>query len=187
MNFRTACCFVTAIAALAVMPAEAKMVTTAGTAVAIALPLTAGAITIYKRDWTGTAQLAATTVLTVGTAYAIKHLVKECRPFATPCSHGGNNWDSFPSDTSALAFAPAEFLRERYGWQYGLPAYAAAGFVGWSRVDAEKHHWYDVAASVGISLLYNEIITTRYTPHRRFYTDVQATSNGVYASLDYRF
>lgn len=160
---------------------------TAGTAVAIALPLTAGALTIYKRDWNGTAELIATTVLTVGTVYGLKHIVKECRPFATPCAHGGPNWDSFPSDTSALAFAPAEFLRERYGWSYGIPAYAAAGFVGWSRVDAKKHHWYDVAASFGVSLLYNEFITSRYRPQRQLYTDLQADSKGVFASLNYQF
>ena len=56
---------------------------------------------------------------------------------------GGPNWDSFPSDTSALAFAPAQFLWQRYGWEYGLPAYAAATFVGWSRVlsPGERHAW----------------------------------------------
>lgn len=180
-------CVALSLAVLAV-PAEAgKSMETAGTAVAIALPLTAGALTIYKRDWNGTAELIATTALTVGTVYGLKHIVKECRPFATPCAHGSPNWNSFPSDTSALAFAPAEFLRERYGWQYGIPAYAAAGFVGWSRVDAEKHHWFDVAASFGISLLYNEFITTRYQPRRSLTTSLDADSKGIYASLDYKF
>jgi membrane-associated phospholipid phosphatase len=155
------------------------------------MPLAAGALTLYKRDWTGAAQLTVSTVLTVGTVYGLKHLIKECRPFAEAapggCQKGGPNWDSMPSDTTALAVAPAEFLRERYGWQYGLPAYAAAGFVAWSRVDAKKHHWYDTLASAGISLLYNEIITTRYRPVRGFYSDLQAEPNAVYASMNYRF
>jgi len=186
MKLRLTACAAFAIA-LGCVPAQAFNSETAGTAVAIALPLAAGGITLYKGDWTGTAQVVVSTVLTVGTVYGLKHIIKECRPFATPCTPGGPNWDSFPSDTSALAFAPAEFLRERYGWQYGLPAYAAATFVGWSRVDAQKHHWYDVATSFGISLLYNEIITTRYHPKRGFYTDLDADSRGVYASLNYRW
>jgi membrane-associated phospholipid phosphatase len=175
--------------ALAVLTtaAAAKTTETLGTGIAIALPIAAGGITLLKHDYNGTAQLAVTTLLTVGTAYGLKHLVRECRPFANPCSRGGSNWDSFPSDTSALAFAPAEFLRERYGWSWGLPAYAAAGFVGWSRVDADKHHWYDVAASFGISLLYNELITSRYHKPYGIYSELEAEPNAVYASLNYRF
>lgn len=186
MKLYLTACFAITIAASAI-PAQAFSSETAGTAVAVALPVVAGGITAWKQDWTGSAQLVVSTVLTVGTVYGLKHIVKECRPFATPCTHGGPNWDSMPSDTSALAFAPAEFLRERYGWQYGLPAYAAATFVGWSRVDAQKHHWYDVAASFGVSLLYNEFITTRYRPRKGFYSDLDANSKGVYASLNYRW
>ena len=126
-------------AAQAGTPAKDSKIETAGTYVAIALPVVAGGIAVWKDDWTGVKQLTAVTVLTVGTAYALKHLVRECRPFAHPCSHNSNDWDSFPSDTAALAFAPAGFLWNRYGWQYGLPAYAAAEFAGYSRVYAKKH------------------------------------------------
>ena len=160
---------------------------TAGTGVAIALPLVAGGLTVWKDDWQGSAQLAVSTILTVGTVYGLKHVVRECRPFAEPCSHNSSNWDSFPSDTSALAFAPAQFLWQRYGWRYGIPAYAAAAFVGYSRVDAKKHHWWDVATSAAISLGYNELFTTRYRPRNSFYTDLQASPDGVFASLNYRW
>ena len=173
-----------------VLPAQAAItskIETAGTGVALALPLAAGALTIWKDDFRGTAQLAASTVLTVGTVYLVKHFVKECRPFAEPCAHDSKNWDSFPSDTSALAFAPAQFLWQRYGWEYGVPAYAAAAFVGYSRVHANKHHWWDVATSAAISLGYNELVTTRYRPNRSLYTDLQASPGGVYASLNYRW
>lgn len=186
MTLRLAGCLAVA-AIICAAPVEAKTTETAGTAVAIALPVVAGGLTLYKRDWNGTAELIASTVLTVGTVYGLKHLVRECRPFAKPCVKGGPNWDSFPSDTSALAFAPAQFLWQRYGWEYGLPAYGAATFVGWSRVDAKKHHWYDVATSFGVSLLYNEIITTRFQPKTGFYTDLDAQPDGVYASVNYRW
>lgn len=186
MKGHSALCAAFACAAFA-LPSQAKMTETLGTGTAIALPLVAGGITLLKHDRVGTAQLVVTTALTVGTAYGLKQLVKECRPFAEPCTKGGGNWNSFPSDTSALAFAPAQFLWQRYGWEYGLPAYAAAGFVGWSRVDAKKHHWYDVATSAGISFIYNELITTRFKPRTGLYTDLQAQPNSVYATLNYRW
>lgn len=186
MMSRPAFCAAVALSFLTAS-ADAKMTETAGTGIAIAMPLVAGGITLLKHDRKGAGQLFVTTALTLATSYGLKQLIRECRPFATPCAKGSSNWDSFPSDTTALAAAPAEFLRERYGWQYGLPAYAATAFVGWSRVDAQKHHWYDVAASAGISLLANELITTRYTQKYGMTTNVQAQPNGVYAALNYRF
>lgn len=176
------------IVCFAFSSAEAgSTIETSGTAVAVALPLVAGGITIYKHDWNGSAQLLVTTVLTVGTVYGLKHLVRECRPFAKPCTPGGPNWDSFPSDTSALASAPAGFLWERYGWHYGLPAFVASQFVSYSRVDAKKHHWWDTLTSTGISLAYNGILTTRYHNNRGFYSSLDGDGDGVHASIGYRW
>ncbi len=103
-----------------------KTVETAGTAVAIALPLLAAGLTVEKHDWKGTAQLGVETLLTVGTAYALKQFVRERRP-------DGSDYQSFPSDTTAVAASGAAFLWGRYGWQYGLPAFAATEFVAYSR------------------------------------------------------
>src|ERR1700742_5048597 len=138
-------------------PALADGVESSGPAVAIALPLVAGGISLYKDDRTGLAQLTVDTLATVGTAYALKHIVREKRP-------DKSDYQSFPSDTSALAFAPAQYLWDRYGWEYGLPAYAAAAFTGYSRIEAKQHHWYDVAASAGIAFGFSKIFTTRYKP-----------------------
>src|ERR1700761_45568 len=160
-------------------PAFAGSSESLGTDVAIALPVIAGGITLYKDDWMGAAQLTVDTVATVGLAYGLKHVIKEQRP-------DKSDFQSMPSDTAALAFAPAQFLWDRYGWEYGLPAYGAATFVAWSRVDAQKHHWYDVAASAGIAFGMSQIFTTRYRPKGLTY-GVAPTNGGLYASLDYRF
>jgi membrane-associated phospholipid phosphatase len=160
-------------------PALAGSSESLGTDVAIALPVIAGGVTLYKNDWMGAAQLTVDTVATVGLAYGLKHVIKEQRP-------DKSDFQSMPSDTAALAFAPAQFLWDRYGWEYGLPAYGAATFVAWSRVDAQKHHWYDVAASAGISFGMSQIFTTRYRPKGLTY-GVAPTNGGLYASLDYRF
>ena len=172
------------LAAIILLLAAAQGATAAsseslGTDVAIALPVIAGGITLAREDWKGAAQLTADTVATVGVAYALKHIIREQRP-------DKSDFKSMPSDTSALGFAPAQFLWDRYGWQYGVPAYAAATFVAWSRVDAQKHHWYDVTASAALAFGVSKIFTTRYQPRGLSY-DVTPTDGGVYASLDYRF
>jgi hypothetical protein len=131
-----------------------------------------------KDDWRGTEQLFFDTGLTVGTALLLKQVVREQRP-----DH--SDFKSFPSDTSALAFAPAQFLWDRYGWEYGVPAYAAAAFVGYSRVDAKRHHWWDVAASAAISFGYSKLITTEFRPTKSLYTDLEASPGGIYASVHY--
>jgi membrane-associated phospholipid phosphatase len=150
-----------------------------GTDVAIALPLIAGGITLAKEDWKGSAQLTVDTVATVGIAYGLKHVIREQRP-------DKSDFQSMPSDTSALAFAPAQFLWDRYGWQYGVPAYAAATFVAWSRVDAQKHHWYDVTASAALAFGVSKIFTTTYHPAGMRY-GVTPTEGGAYAALSYDF
>jgi len=160
--------------------AHADGMESAGQGIAIALPLLAGGLTVYKRDWTGTAELAVDGVATVGTAYILKSLIKEQRP-------DKSDFKSFPSDTAALAFAPAQFLWDRYGWEYGVPAYLAAGFVGYSRVDAKKHHWWDVATSAGIAFAFGKLIDTEYRPSSKFDYHVAASTDSVYAELNYRF
>src|SRR6185312_1694004 len=99
--------FLSAALLAASLPAEASTTESAGTDLAIALPLLAGGLAVSKHDWTGVAQLSVDTVATVGTVYGLKHLIREPRP-----DHSGV--DSFPSDTAALAFAPAQFLWDRY-------------------------------------------------------------------------
>jgi membrane-associated phospholipid phosphatase len=159
---------------------SASTVVTAGNGVAIALPLIAGGISLYKNDNTGLAEMGLDTFLTVGTAFGLSHIVREERP-----DHSDDR--SFPSDTEALAFAPAAFLWDRYGWKYGVPAYAAAAFVGYARVDGQKHHWWDVVASAGIGWTYSEIFTTRFHPDDRLSAVAYPTSGGAMVAVRYRW
>lgn len=152
----------------------------AGQIVAIALPVAAGSVSLFKGDWHGLVQLAAVTGLTVGTAYGLKQVIHERRP-------DGTDWHSMPSEQSALAFSSAAFMWDRYGWEYGLPAYAAAGFVGYARIDSKRHHWYDVAASASIAWIYSRLITREYHPPVNFQTSAYASPDGGYISVSYDF
>jgi membrane-associated phospholipid phosphatase len=155
-----------------------KNIETLGTGVAIAMPIIAGSISLYKDDWTGAAQLTAETIMTVGTAYALKQIVRERRP-------DGSDYQSFPSETTALSASGSSYLWGRYGWQYGLPAFFATQFVSYSRVQAKQHHWYDTLASSAISAGYGYVLTTPFKKRYNVTTDLTASPGGAYVRLSY--
>jgi len=125
-----------------------------GEAGQVALPLAAFAVSTCKRDREGINQLMLTGFMTIGTTYLIKCSINSRRP----C--GGNG--SFPSGHSSAAFAGAAYLQRRYGWRYGLPAFCAAAFVGYSRVHVGMHRPIDVIGSALLALAFNELFTTPY-------------------------
>jgi len=131
-------------------------VETAGEILRIALPVAAGGYSLYKQDYDGVLQLTVSEVITEGTSLVLQHFIKEQRP-------DKSDWHSFPSDSAAVAFSAASYLQIRYGWDYGLPAYAVAAFVGYSRVEAKKHHWGDVLAGAVLGWGASEITTIRYS------------------------
>lgn len=171
------------LAVLATGPAGAETNQTlaaVGTGVAIALPIAAAGISYSKNDWQGIGELALTTGATVGTALVLKQFVKEERP-----DYSDNR--SFPSDTAALAFAPASYLWDRYGWQFGAPAYGAAIFAGYTRVASDEHHWWDVAASAGIAWGWTFLFTRRWHYAYNINSDIEVTPHSALASLSYRW
>lgn len=179
------CLLATALAVLPATSASAlsstkKSIETAGTVVSIALPVVAGGITLYKHDRKGLLQLTAETVLTVGTAYALKNIVRERRP-------DGSDWHSFPSETTALSASGSSYLWGRYGWEYGLPAFAASQFVSYSRVQADKHHWYDTLASSAIAAGYGFVVTSRFQERHHIRTELEPMPDGGVIRLGYNF
>ena len=127
---------------------------TAGDILQYAIPVTAAGLTLAHRDGDGAFQLGASIAMTVGVTYSLKYTINAPRP------EGGGL--SMPSGHTSLSFAGAEFMRKRYGWEYGVPAYAAASFVAYSRVEARQHHVRDVVAGAGIGILSSYIFTKPY-------------------------
>ncbi len=132
-----------------------QTVTDAGDILRFAIPAAAAGISVYKGDYVGLVQLGAAWTATVGTTYLLSRFIKEKRP-------DGSDWHSMPSDSAASAQAGAAYLWHRYGWEYGLPAEGLALFVGYSRVQAKKHHWYDVAAADGLTFAFNMLLVSHY-------------------------
>src|SRR6185437_4129902 len=153
MKIQLPCLILALIIALApaAQAVGSKTIETAGTGIAIAMPIIAGGIAFEKQDRMGLAQLFAVTAMTVGTAYALKQFVRERRP-------DGSDYQSFPSDTTALAASGSSFLWGRYGWEYGLPAAALTQFVSYSRIQARQHRWYDTLASSAMAAGYGYVV-----------------------------
>jgi len=118
------------------------------------LPASAAGLTLGYKDGAGTLQLGESAALTLGVTYGLKYSIDEQRPNGR--SH------SFPSGHSSISFSSAEFMRKRYGWEYGIPAYAAASFVAYSRVEAREHYPRDVIAGASIGIVSSYIFTRHY-------------------------
>ncbi|SMO59950.1 PAP2 superfamily protein [Saccharicrinis carchari] len=118
----------------------------------IAIPVSAGLITLLKEDYKGTKSLALSYGTTLALSYTFKHITKLKRP------EGRNRFDSFPSAHTSSAFSGASFLQRRYGWNYGWPAYLLATIVAVSRTEGPDgyHTVWDVlgGAAMGIGSTY---------------------------------
>ena len=116
--------------------------------------VTAVGLPIVQGDGNGML-LAGGSVVTSGlVSYGLKEAFPEWRP-------DRSDRKSFPSGHTAVSFAAAANLHNRYGWKVGLPAQALATFVGVARVKADKHHWYDVVAGAAIGEASGFLITSK--------------------------
>jgi membrane-associated phospholipid phosphatase len=142
----------------------------AGDVLLFVLPATAIGLTIGHEDGEGALQFGESTALAIGVTYGLKYAVDELRP------NGGRH--SFPSAHSSISFSAAEFIRKRYGWDYGIPAYLAASFVAYSRVEARQHYLHDVIVGAGIGIASSYVFTKPYKDW-----NVQPEADGRYYGI----
>jgi membrane-associated phospholipid phosphatase len=71
----------------------------------------------------------------------------------------GGSSDSLPSGHSSATFATASVLGGHFGWRAALPAYAAAGFVGWTRVRDRAHWLSDVVVGAAVGTIVGRTVT----------------------------
>lgn len=147
---------------------------------AIGLPLTAIGYTLITKDWTGLKQGAFTAAATLGSTLILKHTIHKRRP-------DGSDSHSFPSMHTSVSFASAAYLQRRYGWKWGIPAYAAACYVGWGRTYAKKHDWWDVVAGAALGAGSAYIFTRPFSAKHNLSLMPLSDGNFFYisASLDF--
>ncbi len=66
---------------------------------------------------------------------------------------------SFPSGHTSAAFSLATVTERHYGWKAGLPAYAAAAFIGYSRIERNRHNLSDVLAGATLGVIVGRTVT----------------------------
>jgi membrane-associated phospholipid phosphatase len=126
----------------------------AGNVLVFALPVAAAGLTLGFKDRQGTLEFGESAALAMGVTSALKFTIDTTRP-------NGEN-QSFPSGHATISFTSAEFMRKRYGWEYGLPAYALATFVAYSRLEARQHYTIDVIGGAAIGIVSSYLITRPY-------------------------
>jgi len=123
-----------------------------GDVLQIALPLAGLGGTYIADDKEGRWMLVKGFGLNMAVTHTTKQLVEKWRP-------RGQNADTFPSGHTAAAFGGAAFIQTRYGYTYGIPAYALAAFTGYSRITSENHYADDVVAGASIAMMSNWAFT----------------------------
>lgn len=126
----------------------------AGDVLAVALPLAALGLTFHHEDRPGRWQFARSIGVSALSTVALKQAVDKERPDGDCC-------DAFPSGHTSTAFVSAAFMHRRYGLKVAVPAYIAATYVGYSRVDADRHGTEDVLAGAAIGFLSSWFLTSR--------------------------
>ncbi|KKN44849.1 hypothetical protein LCGC14_0689050 [marine sediment metagenome] len=137
------------------LTAQNKAIETTGDIILFALPATAFSSSLIIGDSKGTFQFSKGFVLNQALTIGIKYATNKKRPY--------NNGDrAFPSGHTSTTFQSAAFIQRRYGWKYGIPAYALAGFTGYSRIEAQRHDGWDILAGAAIGIGSAYLFTTPY-------------------------
>jgi len=118
----------------------------------VAIPAAGFGAAVILKDREGVGQFSRSFLLNLGITYSLKTLINKQRP-------DSSGDDSFPSGHTSVSFEGASFIQTRYGWKYGLPAYAAASYVAWTRVEADRHDGVDVLAGAAIGIISSRIFT----------------------------
>ena len=71
---------------------------------------------------------------------------------------------AFPSGHASASFSLATVAASYWGWEVGVPAYLAAGFVGYTRMESRKHYLSDVLFGAGLGIISGRAV---YKVHRR--------------------
>lgn len=135
--------------------AQKETVETIGDVILLTLPTAALGSTVLLEDYEGTLQMAEGMITNVLLTHGLKVTVNKPRPDLSDNR-------SFPSGHTSITFQGASFIQRRYGWKYGVPAYALAVFTGYSRVHADKHDGWDVLAGAIVGIGSTYIFTSPY-------------------------
>jgi membrane-associated phospholipid phosphatase len=116
----------------------------AGDVLSYALPAGTLAIELWRGEKTGALQFVESFAVTMTATEILKRTTHVERP-----DH--SNDESFPSGHASRAFAAATYVHRRYGFADAWPLYVLSTYVGYTRVQANRHRWTDVVGSTAVA------------------------------------
>lgn len=123
-----------------------------GDIITVAVPALTYWIIHKKDDGEGEGQFLRSHAVSLLINTTLRYSLNEDRPNGHPYG--------FPSGHTAFMTTNAAFLQDRYGWEYGLPAYALTAYVAWVRVDTDHHRWRDIVAGAALSYGVSKLFVT---------------------------
>lgn len=148
-----------------------------GDIIQLALPASVVCLSLWQNDQDGMNRF----YYAFGSTMAITHLFKVIIPEKRPDSNALN---SYISGHTSAAFSGATLIYKQYGWKFGLPAMAAASYVGWSRVASERHHEGDVYRGAALGLGVTLLISAKY---KQFEIHPAMDANQYGLQVNYKF
>lgn len=156
-----------------------KTIETAGDVLLFAVPAAAFTTTLILKDKKGSWQFTKAFLTNAAVTYGLKVALNKPRPF--------NNGDNaFPSGHTSTTFQGASFIHRRYGFKYSVPAYLAAGFTAFSRIDAQKHDGWDILAGAVVGIGSTYLFTTPYQQEHMELT-MNSTNGNYLLGFIYKF
>lgn len=134
--------------------AQVHTIERVGDVIQLSIPVAAFSGVVFQKDTIGFLQLGYSFGATVLVTQVLKNTIDKKRP---------NGKDkAFPSGHTSGAFHGAVFIYRRYGYKYGIPAIAAAAFVGYSRIygGGGRHDIWDVLGGAAIGSLSSLLFTS---------------------------
>jgi len=108
------------------------------------MPAAVVAYELWRGDDEGLWQFGKSWAVTLGATEVLKRTTHVERP-------DGSDDMSFPSGHASNAFAAATYMHRRHGIAQAWPWYVAATYVGWTRVQADRHRWADIVGSAAVA------------------------------------
>lgn len=134
-------------------PASAGHLEASGDILAVVIPGAAYASTFYLDDKEGRYQFYKSFLTTSLITHGLKTVVGKTRP-------DGSDNRSFPSGHTSASFQGAAFIHKRYGWDKAVLPYLASAYIGYTRVETNKHDWIDVSAGAVLGIASSWLLTT---------------------------
>lgn len=127
-------------------------------------------------------------------AYTLSGLATLAIKGATNTDRPDDDWNGgqwgFPSFHAASTFTIAAVLEDYYGWRAGLPAYALAGLISWTRIDERDHDLSDIVFGAAMGYVIGKAVADVHQGgegHVRLAPWYHATEEATGVMLETRF